>query len=63
MPEDQSLEELYYVNGINGSTGAYLEVPLSPQQVGDAARGLVAGQFGPMPLNCGSIPYERATNP
>jgi hypothetical protein len=39
MPED-----LYYVNGINGSTGAYLEEPLTPQEVGDAARTLVEKQ-------------------
>ena len=39
-----SPENAYYVNGINGSTGAYLEEPLTPQEIGDAARNLVEKQ-------------------
>jgi hypothetical protein len=35
---------LYYVYGINGSTGGYLDEPLTPPEVGDAAREQVEKQ-------------------
>jgi hypothetical protein len=44
VPQEMPPEDLYYVNGINGSTGASLEEPLTPQEVGDAARTLVEEQ-------------------
>jgi len=44
MPQEAPPEEPYYVNGVNGSTGAYLEEPLTPEEVGDAARTLVKEQ-------------------
>lgn len=44
MADDQLPDDLYYVNGLNGSTGAYLEEPLTPQQIGDAAQDLVKRQ-------------------
>ncbi|MGD8475070.1 MAG: hypothetical protein PVH59_13190 [Anaerolineae bacterium] len=44
MPEELPDDEMYYVYGLNGSKGTYLDEPLTPQEVGDAARGQVAKQ-------------------
>ena len=44
MPQEVPLEDPYYVNVVNGSTGAYLDEPLTPQEVGEAARTLVEKQ-------------------
>lgn len=44
MPQEVPLEDLYYVNRVNGSTGAYLDEPLTSQEVGGAARTLVEKQ-------------------
>jgi hypothetical protein len=38
MPQERASDELYYVYGLNGSTGTYLDDPLTYQEVGDAAR-------------------------
>jgi hypothetical protein len=37
MPPEIPIDDKYYVYGINGSTGRYLDPPLSPQEVADAA--------------------------
>lgn len=37
MSPESTSEELYYTYGINGSTGAYVDGPLTPQVVGDEA--------------------------
>jgi hypothetical protein len=44
MYQEPSTDEFYYVYGLNGSTGAYLDEPLTPLEVADAAREQVEKQ-------------------
>jgi len=44
MSQEPSTDEFYYVYGLNGSTGAYLDEPLTPLEVADAAREQVEKQ-------------------
>jgi hypothetical protein len=44
VSQDLSSDDLYYANGVNASTGTYIEDPLTPQKVGEHARGLVKMQ-------------------
>jgi hypothetical protein len=46
MSQEPPADELYYVYSLNGSTGAYLDEPLTPQEIGDAALEHVARQSG-----------------
>jgi hypothetical protein len=37
MDQEQLAEDLYYVYGLNGSTGTYLDEPLTPHEAAEAA--------------------------